>query len=67
MTVKIIGVMIITKTSVIRVTVNLIVKLIAAKSQHNATAAVKRRFVTMSLYLKEYFIAIKRSTEISAK
>ena len=59
--------MIITKTSVIRVTVNLIVKLIAAKSQHNATAAVKRRFVTMSLYLKEYFIAIKRSTEISAK
>ena len=50
-----------------RATVSLIVTLIVAKSQHNAIAAVKRRFVAMSLYLKEYFIAIKRSTEISVK
>ena len=50
-----------------RATVRLIVTLIVAKSQHIAIAAVKRRFVAMSLYLKEYFIAIKRSTEISVK
>ena len=50
-----------------RATVSLIVTLIVAKSQHNAIAAVKRPFVAMSLYLKVYFIAIKRSTEISVK
>lgn len=55
--------MLIAKTRVIRALINIGGKYIPVKSQHKAIATAKRRVVTMLLYFKEYFIAIKRSKQ----